>query len=230
MLLYPFALPDLFTFIRGHISYALLCRGDALAYRMPLFVFKHLILNKGAGKTIRMQKISTVHELEMKMGKHGITAVSDAADAVVCLYMLSLRDRNRIWLQVTEGGIDRICILNYDCIAGYVTYFLILLEAANFKRSQSICEQAGTRSFFAAIHHIYNRSITRRIYRLSIAIARREWDAEQQVLKHMGAIAGMSASIPIQLQKIIGISGSKRIRSMTGYATSRCIGRIPFTC
>lgn len=140
MLLYPFALPDLFTFIRGHISYALLCRGDALAYRMPLFVFKHLILDKGAGKTIRMQKISTVHELEMKMGKHGITAVSDAADAVVCLYMLPLRDRNRIWLQVTEGGIDRICILNYDCIAGYVTYFLILLETANFKRSQSICE------------------------------------------------------------------------------------------
>ena len=40
----------------------------------------------------------------------------------------------------------------------------------------------------------------------------------------MGAIAGMSASIPIQLQKIIGISGSKRIRSILVEEDARGFG------
>lgn len=44
----------------------------------------------------------------------------------------------------------------------------------------------------------------------------------------MGAIAGMSSFFSVQLQKVIGVSGTQRICAMTGDAASRCIGRIPF--
>lgn len=135
--------------------------------------FPTLILGKGAGKPARMQKISTVHELEMKMGEHGIATVSDAADKISCFDILSNSHRNRIRLQVTEGGIDRIRILDYYGISADFTYFLVLPATTVFKSHQGIREKPGAFSFSAAIHHIYNPSITWGIHRQSIAIARR---------------------------------------------------------
>ena len=107
----------------------------------------------------------------MKMGEHGIATVSDAADKISCFDILSNSHRNRIRLQVTEGGIDRIRILDYYGISADFTYFLVRPTTTVFKSHQGIREKPGAFSFSAAIHHIYNPSITWGIHRQSIAIS-----------------------------------------------------------
>lgn len=128
------------AFIRIHLpehSVSAAVLWGYLRIHVPLSVFQHLILGKGAGKPVRMQKISTVHELEMKMGEHGIATVSDAADKISCFDILSNSHRNRIRLQVTEGGIDRIRILDYYGISADFTYFLVLPTTTVFKSHQA---------------------------------------------------------------------------------------------